>query len=133
MKPNTSRPTSSALPTIAPPTQEAQLFALRELTLELPAATSEPALAEKTLDVAAKLFPGRALCIRVVDVRTREPDYEGPAGHVDAVMLKRLLAGCDRSAHCFVCGPPAMMRACVSGLKAAGFSRERIHTERFAL
>ena len=52
---------------------EAQLAALHELTTELPTATSETALVERALEILAKLFPGRALCIRVVDVRTRDP------------------------------------------------------------
>ncbi|HEY4058210.1 MAG TPA: ATP-binding protein [Kofleriaceae bacterium] len=59
--------------TIAPPTPDAQLTALRELTTELPLATSEAGLMERALQVAGTLFPGRALCVRVVDVRTREP------------------------------------------------------------
>jgi two-component system NtrC family sensor kinase len=52
---------------------EAQLAALHELTAELPVASSESALVERALEILAKLFAGRALCIRVVDVRTRDP------------------------------------------------------------
>jgi len=52
---------------------EAQLGALRTLATELPATTSEPALVEVGLDVLSKLLPGRALCIRVLDIRAREP------------------------------------------------------------
>ena len=52
---------------------EAQLAALQELTTELPNASSETALVDRALDILAKLLPGRALCIRVVDVRTRDP------------------------------------------------------------
>ncbi|MFN0253505.1 MAG: two-component system sensor histidine kinase NtrB [Kofleriaceae bacterium] len=52
---------------------EAQLAALHELTAELPVASWEGALVERALDILGKLFAGRALCIRVVDVRTRDP------------------------------------------------------------
>jgi two-component system NtrC family sensor kinase len=58
---------------VSPPWIEAQLAALQELTAELPVASSESALVERALDILAKLFPGRALCVRVVDVRTRDP------------------------------------------------------------
>jgi hypothetical protein len=59
--------------TLAPPTVEAQLAALQELTAELASPSSEQALCERTLDVCAPLFPNRAICVRVVDVRSREP------------------------------------------------------------
>ncbi len=57
----------------APPGIEAQLAALHELTTELPSASTEATLVERALDIVAKLLPGRGLCIRVVDVRTRDP------------------------------------------------------------
>jgi PAS domain S-box-containing protein len=59
--------------TIPPPSAEAQLAALNALAAELPAVTSEAALVERALAVVAELLPGRALCLRVVDVRTRDP------------------------------------------------------------
>ena len=52
---------------------EAQLAALQTLATELPATTSEPALVDVGLDVFSRLLPGRALCIRVLDIRAREP------------------------------------------------------------
>jgi len=58
--------------TFAPPTLEAQLAAHRDLTAELPLASSEAALLERALDIMSAMLPGRALCVRVVDVRTRE-------------------------------------------------------------
>ncbi|MDX2092413.1 MAG: ATP-binding protein [Kofleriaceae bacterium] len=58
--------------TFAAPTLEAQLAALRELAAELPIALHEPALIERALDIIAALLPGRALCIRVLDIRTRD-------------------------------------------------------------
>jgi PAS domain S-box-containing protein len=52
---------------------EAQLAALQALAIELPATTSEPALVDVALEIFSKLLPGRALCVRVLDIRSREP------------------------------------------------------------
>ena len=57
----------------APPAVDAQLTALQALAAELPAITTEPALVERVLETMAQLLPGRALCVRVVDLRAREP------------------------------------------------------------
>ncbi|MDB4963039.1 MAG: sensor signal transduction histidine kinase [Myxococcales bacterium] len=59
--------------TLAAPSSEAQLAALRDLAAELPIASSERALVDRSLDIFSNLLPGRGLCVRVVDVRTREP------------------------------------------------------------
>jgi PAS domain S-box-containing protein len=56
-----------------PPTPDAELAALRALATELGTATSEAALVGRALELLGKLLPGRALCVRVLDVRTREP------------------------------------------------------------
>jgi two-component system, NtrC family, sensor kinase len=61
--------------TFAPPTPGAELEALRSLAGDLGAATSEAALVERALDILRGLLPGRALCVRVLDVRTREPAH----------------------------------------------------------
>ncbi len=55
------------------PTSDAQLDALRELTAEMTVAAGEPVLVPRALEVIAALLPGRALCVRVLDLRTREP------------------------------------------------------------
>jgi PAS domain S-box-containing protein len=59
--------------TLAPATDAAALAALRELGAELPFASSEPVAVERVLGVLANLLPGRALSVRVVDLRTRDP------------------------------------------------------------
>jgi two-component system, NtrC family, sensor kinase len=59
--------------TSGPPSDAAQLEALRGLASELILATSETVVVERVLGVLSSLFPGRALAIRVLDVRTREP------------------------------------------------------------
>jgi PAS domain S-box-containing protein len=55
------------------PSEAAQLAALRELAAELPFATSEQVVVDRVLGVLGQLFPGRAVSVRVIDVRTREP------------------------------------------------------------
>ena len=59
--------------TLAQPSAEAQLTALHTLANELVRAATEPALVDKALDVLAQLLPQRALCVRVIDLRGREP------------------------------------------------------------
>jgi PAS domain S-box-containing protein len=59
--------------TLAPPSEAAQLQALRTLANELPYAGNEQVVVDRILGVLGSLFPGRALAIRVIDVRTREP------------------------------------------------------------
>jgi PAS domain S-box-containing protein len=55
------------------PSDAAQLQALRELAAELPFAQNEQVIVDRVLGVLAGLFPGRAIAVRVIDVRTREP------------------------------------------------------------
>ncbi|HWU89144.1 MAG TPA: ATP-binding protein [Kofleriaceae bacterium] len=55
------------------PSVDAQLAALYTLAADLPTAPSEAALAERALEVLGGLLPGRALCLRALDVRSREP------------------------------------------------------------
>jgi PAS domain S-box-containing protein len=66
--------------TFAAPTPEAELGALRAFASELGAASSEPALVGRALDILGELLPGRALCVRVLDGRTREPAHGYPRG-----------------------------------------------------
>jgi PAS domain S-box-containing protein len=61
--------------TFSPPTSEAELTALRDLANELGTAPSEPALVGRALEILIRLLPGRALCVRVLDVRTGEPAH----------------------------------------------------------
>ncbi len=59
--------------TFGPPDETAQLVAQRELAAELPHATSERAVVDRVLGVLEKMLPGRALAIRTLDLRNREP------------------------------------------------------------
>lgn len=65
-------------------------------------------------------------------VLSRDPDWEGPKGRLDKNLLEELLAGVDKQARFFVCGPPAMMEAITRDLKRLGYPSGRIHTERFS-
>src|SRR5688500_3607769 len=72
---------------LVPPSEAAQLTALRELAAELPFASHEQVVADRVLGVLASLFPGRAFAIRVLDVRSRDPAraYVRGAGLRDTV------------------------------------------------
>jgi PAS domain S-box-containing protein len=58
---------------VTEPAADVQIAAVHALAQEVARATSEPSLVEKALDVLASLFPQRALCVRVIDLRSREP------------------------------------------------------------
>jgi len=65
-------------------------------------------------------------------VLTRQRDFKGRTGRLDASILQELLAGCQRDAAVFVCGPPPMMNAVCTALKQIGFTARHIHTEKFS-
>lgn len=66
--------------------------------------------------------------LRVEKVFTREPGGK----KLDQQLMEQHLQPCTRTAHCFLCGPPGMMKDMQSILVRLGFSRRRIHRERFA-
>lgn len=70
---------------------------------------------------------------RGIDVQYLLGDHRDPSARhlLDAVHLRRLIPDLVRR-DVFLCGPPAMARATVRELHAAGVARRRIHTERFA-
>jgi two-component system, NtrC family, sensor kinase len=74
---------------LPPPTAAAELAALRALAGELGGATSEAALVERALDHLGEVLPGRALCVRVLDVRAREP----ARGYVRGAPLRAAVLG----------------------------------------
>ena len=55
------------------PSEAARLEALHALAAELPFASSEPVVTDRVLDVLSKVLPGRAIAVRVLDLRNREP------------------------------------------------------------
>jgi two-component system NtrC family sensor kinase len=58
---------------VNPPSDAAQLAAQRELSGELPIATNERQVVERVLAVLERLLPGRALAVRITDLRSRDP------------------------------------------------------------
>jgi len=54
------------------PTVEAQLAALQALASEVPNMSTESSLVETALEILGTLLPGRSICVRVLDLRSRE-------------------------------------------------------------
>ena len=75
----------------------------------------------------------RLPALTVHHVLTRQEDSPGEKGRIDRGMLARLLAEEDRRGHVFLCGPPAMTQAVAAAVAKLGYSRCRIHSERFSL
>jgi predicted ferric reductase len=70
---------------------------------------------------------------RVVHVLSRQDEWAGEKGHIDAALLKRVLTARERAAHVFLCGPRPMMRSVRKALRRVGVPRARVHTETFTL
>jgi predicted ferric reductase len=69
---------------------------------------------------------------KAVHVLSEDKDWPGEKGRVDAAALKRLVPDfAERDA--FLCGPPPMMAALNSGLRALGLPKKQIHFEVFSL
>jgi len=81
------------------------------------------------LDQLAERMPS----LRVVHVLSRQEDWTGETGRIDAALLKRVLSERERAAHVFLCGPTPMMRDVRRALRQAGVPRARLHAEVFAL
>ena len=91
--------------------------------------TEEDILYRQEIDSLKTRLPGLA----VHHVLTRQMDWPGEKGRIDAEMLARLLAEEDRRAHVFVCCPPGMIGAIARAMVKLGYRRRRIYAERFAL
>lgn len=60
--------------------------------------------------------------------------WQGACGFVDAEAIRAAVAeDFLAQAHCYVCGPPAMMRGVVRALRSLGVASSRIHYELFGL
>jgi len=69
--------------------------------------------------------------LRRVPFFTQHTDGGKPSGRLNRRMLETLLSGCSRGSAVFLCGPPPMMTALTTDLKALGFSARSIITETF--
>ncbi len=101
----------------------------RKITLVWSNRTEADILCREELEAIETKLPN----LSVHHVLTRQKDFEGPTGRLDAAMLKELLSRCGRDASVFVCGPPPMMDAVCKALKGIGFKARRIHTEKFSI
>jgi len=54
------------------------------------------------------------------------------SGRLDRPKLQALLGKVDRTAAVFICGPPRMMAQVTRDMRALGFKRRDIYTERFS-
>jgi len=70
--------------------------------------------------------------LKVVHVLSREKEWPGETGRIDAEKLKRYVGDFTKGEF-FICGPPRMMRDLEKALLALGVNKGRIHTERFSL
>lgn len=70
--------------------------------------------------------------LKVVHVLSREKEWPGETGRIDAEKLKRYVGDFTKGEF-FVCGPPRMMRDLEKALLVLGVNKGRIHTERFSL
>lgn len=71
--------------------------------------------------------------LKIVHILSEEKKEGCEHGFIDQALLTRWLGDIDRLAEVFLCGPPPMMTAVEQNLRAIGFPRRRIHTERFSL
>jgi predicted ferric reductase len=101
----------------------------RPVTLVWSARSRRELILEEELQALQARLPGCTF----IGITSRESVPGWPAGRLDREALGRFLDGVDRGAACFVCGPGKMMDAATRELAALGFTRSRIHTERFAL
>lgn len=69
--------------------------------------------------------------LRIVHVLSRQQDWPGERGYVDADLLQRYME--VRDPQVFLCGPPAMTKGVIRALRELGIPRSRIHYERFTL
>ncbi|MCA9379466.1 hypothetical protein KC640_03490, partial [Candidatus Dojkabacteria bacterium] len=71
--------------------------------------------------------------LKLVNVLSGEPDYEGETGFVSLELIQRYLTEQTNSYEYFVCGPQVMMDKVSSALLAAGVPKAQVHMEKFSL
>jgi predicted ferric reductase/mono/diheme cytochrome c family protein len=70
--------------------------------------------------------------LNVVHVLSRQPDWPGEKGRIDAGMLKKYTSQ-FKEPQCFICGPPPMLAAMKRTLKELDIPKNRIHYEYYSL
>ncbi|HSE29478.1 MAG TPA: ferric reductase-like transmembrane domain-containing protein [Candidatus Saccharimonadales bacterium] len=70
--------------------------------------------------------------IKLINVLSEEPTYNGEKGYVDAAILERLVPDI-KSRDVFICGPPVMVDKIYPALEQLRVPKQLIHAERFSL
>ena len=73
--------------------------------------------------------------IKIIPVVSRDSNYSGEKGYIDAEKIKRLLLSEPwiKKAEFYVCGPSPLMEPNLKNLRTLGISRIHIHHEKFSL
>jgi len=105
------------------------LAAGRDVTLVYANRNRNAVVFEQELAATAAAAPER---LRVIHVMSDDPTWPGERGRIDRERLTRLVPDLgDREV--YLCGPPPMMAALRSLLRAASVADPRVHHEQFAL
>jgi NAD(P)H-flavin reductase/ferredoxin len=90
------------------------------------------------VNVAAEFFGESALgylaenlALTVERIAVSSSGWQGPAGHVTALLRTELLNGGDCDV--YLCGPPPMIEAASAWLRENGMDPARVHAERFVI
>jgi predicted ferric reductase/mono/diheme cytochrome c family protein len=70
--------------------------------------------------------------LNVVHVLSRQPNWPGEKGRIDADKLKKYTSHL-KEPQCFICGPPPMLAAMIRTLRELGIPKNRIHYEYYSL
>jgi predicted ferric reductase len=70
--------------------------------------------------------------LNVVHVLSRQPNWPGEKGRIDAEKLKKYTSHL-KEPQCFICGPPPMLAAIIRTLRELGIPKNRIHYEYYSL
>jgi predicted ferric reductase len=100
----------------------------RKVTLVWSNRTEGQILCREELDGMKRTHPELA----IHHVLTRAEGFQGQMGRLTLQTLKELLAGCNRGAAVFVCGPPPMMDEVCRDMRGLGFKRSHIYKEKFS-
>ncbi len=79
----------------------------------------------------AKSAKGRLRLIHVLS--SPEKSWQGLCGHIHGQLIQQQFGALSEGRGFYICGPPRMMEAIEKDLKQIGISRQRIHSEKFAL
>jgi len=109
-----------------------QMDPSRKVTLLLGMQTEKDFLFRKEFEAFQRLMPH----LKVVPVVSKDLDYSGETGYIDAAKLQKYMDNDPRQAKgrgYYICGPKIMMESTKKHLKLMGVRPHRIHYESFSL